>query len=251
MSKKVAGLPLANFEDPVREVLKGYQQRAYRDLEFDLDTAASLTRTPEETTSARSTSQVKLAGKAVADLHVVAFAPGDGTGNEDDFKLFDLLTDTLPRQPKIVPRLKPGIRHEACLPIASFHADRPAAEPVMLAGSLLLLGLKQSLLNSDSVEHLGFLGSPPQDYQRQMSGMREYRSSVNYTVTDRLRYAGEEEIVERLGDPHAVYNPYPEFVQVCGFIAVSESASPHDDDMLRALGAYRLYADGERRLGTR
>jgi len=245
MSNEIAGLPLAKFEEPVRHALQFYQKRAHRKTAFDFDTAASLGRTPEDTTSALSRSRVEFAGKAIAELRVVAFAPGDGTGNEDDFKLFDLYTGVLPRQSKIVPRRKNNIRQEACLPLASFHANQPDAEPVLLASSLALLSVKESLLNSDTITRVGFLGSKPPQYQLQMYGIRTDHSSANYTVADIIRYNGKDEELVRTGDPNAVYNPYPEYVQVCGFIALENNASDEHEELLRAMGTYRLFIDDE------
>jgi hypothetical protein len=227
MSEHVSGIPLADFQDPIRAALQRYVERTYGHVGFDLDAAVDLRRTPksEKPNSARSASTVRYFGKEAGQLHVLVFAPGDGTGDENTYKLHTLDTDVWPHEAKVVPRDKSLVNTEAHLTLASFRADEPNTDPVMFAGNQKLLGLR-----GGRVVLLGELGQFTPHFQTAMASEHPVQPEVIYTT-------GYNDSGERFGDPHAVYNAHPEAVQVCGFIAVTADVPDPQLRMFRDLGA--------------
>src|SRR3989344_4309600 len=129
-TQEVAGIKLKNFEAPIIDALKQYQNLTDGALEFELDSndrehnAGVLGLTPERPNSARSTTKVKYLGKEIGSLYVIAFNEGDGTGDVLTYDIEDLkVAKGYPRADKVVPRSKEGTRQEAHLAVASQNID--------------------------------------------------------------------------------------------------------------------------------
>src|SRR5579862_9109029 len=113
---EVAGINLKNLEEPIRGALTAYEEESGGQLLFDLDAASILTLTPDKPNSARSRSVVQFRRKTIGDLYVIAFKPGDGTGDEKSYSLDQLVTPVdLPQEAKVVPRDKTGVATEGLL----------------------------------------------------------------------------------------------------------------------------------------
>jgi hypothetical protein len=209
----VTGVPLEHFEEPIRVALTYYAERSEGRVAFDVDAAARLECTPNKPNAARSATTVRHLGESAGQLFVIAFAPGDGTGDESARTLASLNTNVYPRTPRVVPRDKSAVHSEAHLTLASFHADAPQTEPQLFAGNQQLLGL-----DGTTVVKLSELGQDAAHFQAIMAGERSGPPIATYTT-------GFDHD-KRFGDPHAVYNAHPEFVQVCGFIALSPENAP-------------------------
>lgn len=232
MKNHVAGISLTDFEDPIRVSLQNYSDMTDGKVVFDLEEAFKLRLTPDEPYSAGNVTPVKHLGDVAATLQVIAFAPKDGTGGEETYKLSDIDTGEFPPAAKIVPRPKANVHSEGHLTIASSAIDAPNNDPAMFAGNLDLLGLA-----GNTVTALADLGQNRHTildcYTR-----RPQPASPRATLT--VGYRGALEGLnrsERFADPHAVYNPWRGLVQVCGFIAISPEAAPQHLDLLRLLNA--------------
>lgn len=224
MTQEVAGIPLTNLEEPIRNALQTYSDVTEGRLQFDLENAGALERTPDKPNSARSRTIASYADEQIGDFYVIAFQPGDGTGDENSLKLADYHVDApYPLLPKIVPRRKTGIHSEALFPLVSYSMEQPNAEPVLFAGGYDLLGLRGNIIGclaviGQSPTGASFIDGPKPTF------------TVGY-------YAHSN---ERFGDPHAIYSRREGIVQVCGFLAVS--------DELQARSAPQVFADSGTRL---
>src|SRR5579859_2869843 len=105
----VAGVPFAAFADPIHTALTRYSERSDGRVTFDRDAATQLRETPEKPNTARSTAVMRYLGEPVGSFVVIAFAPGDGTGDESAYKLSDLRTGDYPAHTKNVPRSKKAV----------------------------------------------------------------------------------------------------------------------------------------------
>jgi hypothetical protein len=202
MSEKLMGIPLTRLEEPIEQALKTYQQMLDNGLVFDSKKASKLNLTPEKPNSARSTSGALFMSEKIGTLYVIAFKPGDGTGDESGYKLSDLQVDApYPNKTLIVPRNKTGVYHEAHLTIANHAIENPHAEPEMFAGNFDLVGL-----DGKKVAKIGQLG--------QTSNKQHPLPIATFTV-------GYDKNEKRFGDPHAVYSGITDALQVCAFLAIS------------------------------
>lgn len=239
----VRGVPLSKLEDPIREALQGWAEYAEETVSFDIDSAARLELTPTKPNSARSVSKIQFLGQTVGDLYVIVFAPGDGSGDEKTFKLPDIAqTGPYPREARVVPRSKAAIHTEAHLTIASQQLDSPNSDPVLFAGSLDLITLKNSP-EGNILYKLGSLGFSSDGFEEHVGDENVYWSrsataTVGYRdLTDTLGLqhnllSFNTASDERFGDPHAVYNATPH-LQVCAFLGISpELISQGDGSML-------------------
>lgn len=207
MSKEISGIPLKAFEDPIWDVLQTYELRSEDRVEFDLD-AIELEAIADKPYSARSQSPVKFDGEQFADLYVIAFEPGDGTGNDNDYQLNKFSVEFgYPRASKIVPRRKLGIHSELWLPLAMAAAENPSDDIIAGQGELELMGVN---ILQRVIQRFAHLSSQPQ--------LGHNLEDVNSVYT--VGYYNSSN--RRFGDPHAVYNAIPDRVQVCGFLALSD-----------------------------
>ncbi len=208
----------------MRHALIGYMADSGMQMGFDLEAATKLTATPDKPNSARSVSKVQYGKDIIGDLFVIAFAPYDGTGDDKTLHLPSVdIAPGYPRTPKILPRSKAGIHSEVHLPLLAIDSAVDSAEPDMLYGRYDLIGLDQGVVGK-----IGWLVS----YQ----GMPLDRSSATYTVGyDYDRYRSYFGGGVRFGDPHAVYNPSPNLLQVCGFIALTNEQYENTPGALQSL----------------
>ena len=147
MAHNIQGISLAHFEEPIREALNQYSYMADQRVIFDVETAARLELTPEKPNSARSVSSVQHEGEAdIAQLYVIAFAPGDGSGHPSTRKEYVPGLGWFHKEDPIAPRAKDGIQAEAHLTLATQLIDQPLSDPKLYAGSLSILGLVDSKL---------------------------------------------------------------------------------------------------------
>src|SRR3989344_4550709 len=218
MAKEVAGINLETLEDPIRVALKGYESVSNGDLMFDARNAAQLTPTPDKPNSARSESAVLYKGKGIGKLYVIAFKPGDGSGDESGNKLEDLEVDPpYPRTTRVVPRNKTGVDSEGHLTILTHKIDDAHPDPELYEGRFDLLGLEGKTIKKN-----GELG------QKSEIKLENMHPLTTLTV-------GTGQNCERFGDPHAVYSSRPETLQVCAFLAISDEMYADYGDILASL----------------
>lgn len=234
MSAEVVGVPVASLEETIRFGLQGYSEVSGGKVEFDLDAACKLELTPDKPNSARSATSVKYLGEAAATLYVIAFAPGDGTGDESHQKLADTDTGEYPRATKVIGRNKYLTHSETHLTLLSRQVEDADAEPIVFAGNLDLLDGRFG-----KVKKLADLGQ--ENYQSVMEGNSFALPRATLTVGYKGALKSDEGDGmwsywrQRFGEVHAVYNPHEE-LQVCGFIGIpAEDCSWKDLDVLRAL----------------
>lgn len=209
--------------DPICHALGEYQSISEGKVRFDISAAAHLKWTPDKPYTARSASQVKHCEEVIGKLYVILFDAYDGTGDESSFELTNAMAGgSYPLMPKVVPRKKDGIRSEAHLAIATLI---PNQAPTMFGNSLDLIGLQDGHFTQ-----LAQLGHDGGKLWRTLEGRDTVGPSVTLT-TGYSPYSGE-----RFGDPHSVYNKQP-FVQVAGFLAITDEISTNHSAVLGRLGA--------------
>lgn len=174
-------------------------------------------------------------------MHIIAFAPFDGTGDESTYKVADFITPTyLPREPKIVPRSKVAIHTEAHLAIALQTIDTPQASPRLYANYLGLLGIPQDyIFEGNCICDIATLG-PTSDAFDAGSAANNANTTVGY-MDLRGHWNDSAGEMRRFGDPHAIYNAAANTVQIAGFLAISHEQDPKHLDALRRLGIQELY----------
>src|SRR5579864_1571687 len=146
MPKDIEGLNLRDLQEPLDAALTEYETRSESRFEFDAHTASQLEPTPEKPYSARSESTVSYLGNEIGNMYVIAFKPGDGTGDESAYKLDDLvISGTYRRTPSVIPRAKTGTHSEAHLNLVTQRLDDTHAEPELFNGRYDLIGLKGRL----------------------------------------------------------------------------------------------------------
>lgn len=233
MISEVAGIPLREFEEPIRDALFYYSTVTDERVEFNGDEAARLTLTPEKPNSARTATEFTFEGETAGNLYVIAFAPEDATGDEKTYTLDAVNTGEFPAEAKYLPRSKAGIDSEAHLAIATSTIDT-ADSPSLFAGSLSVLGLEDGV-----VTEVGQVGQEIRDFGLTMRKIRAARPTVSLTTGYRngLYLPPGVQGEERFGDPHAILNRHPGAVQVCGFVAVSTENAARHRRILEMLGA--------------
>ncbi len=216
MIKEVAGINLETLEGPIRAALTMYEELSGGELMFDVDQAAVLEPTPEKSNSARSVTEARHRGEAVGKLAVIAFKPGDGSGDESAYKLKDLaVSEPYPRTSRVVPRIKASFHNEGHLTVVTNKIDDPNAVPELFAGTLDLLGRRDGV-----VVKIGELGQK-RDTQAAFLAPR-----TTFTV-------GYDEDGKRFGDPHAVFSSMPDVLQVGAFLAISHDTYRAHGDVIQ------------------
>ena len=217
MSAEILGVSLSELRDPIQSALKVYEEKSGGRLLFDSVSASDLVLTPEKPNSARSTTAATIDGKPVGSFFVIAFKPGDGTGDEKTFQLQDLeVAEPYPRLSKVVPRSKKGVHSEGHLTVVTHKIEDVHAEPVIFDGSFDLLGL-----NAQKVVKIGTLG--------QSNGEIVSPEPVATYTT------GYRRGKERFADPHSVFSLLPDRIQVCAFLAISEAINQEYGAVLESL----------------
>jgi hypothetical protein len=216
MSERLMSIPLTRFEEPIGQALKTYQEISDNGLVFDPKGASKLRLTPDKSNSARSVTDALFMAEKIGTLYLIAFKPGDGTGDESGYKLSDLQVDSqYSRQTLIVPRNKTGVHHEAHLAIVRHRTEDLHAEPELYAGTFDLVGL-----DGNNIKKIGELGHP----------VNEKNTTPLATLT--VGYGKGE---ERFGDPHAVFSGISNAVQVCAFLAISDDVHKKYQSILDGL----------------
>lgn len=205
MTKEVAGVKLEKLEEPIREALKGYEEVSEGQLQFDVYQASTLNPTPDKPNSARSATDARYRGDIIGKLYVIAFKPGDGSGDESGYKLDDLsISGPYPHTTRVMPRNKTGTHSEGHLTVVRHKIEDPNAQPELFGGTFDLLGL-----DGKTVKKIGELG------HKATLSSEDLEPFTTLTV-------GYDQSRERFGDPHAVFSSVPDAVQVCAFLAVSD-----------------------------
>ncbi len=228
---EVNGVPLDTLVEPIYSALNRLMEVS--DGKFRISgkaktAATKLELTPDKPNSARSTTEFKHLGEVAGKLFIIAFAPGDGTGEESpSLKLRHLNTEPYPALGKIVPRFKFGIASEVHFPVATARIDSPSSDMFENTGNLELLGLPtDGNPFGDRIGRIGQLGQWEEDFRRIIEG--EVDCPTYPMATQTLWYETVNGATERMGEPHAVYNGHEDVVQVCGFMAIlDEMASEH------------------------
>ena len=205
----------------------------------------TLTLTPEKPNTARAVIDVFYGKKKVGDFYVILFAPGDGTGDGNTYKM-DAVNMSLaygvednsplhiPReyrqwgsQPeRILPRNKLGkkVLTELFLPLASFEEKKYHQGIV----SLEQLTVRQTEKGQELVKDF-VLGENVKLYQGNVSADSSYH--LSFPGCQQLT-CGYYRNGQRFGDPHAVYfNPAVaqgrlNLLQVAGFLSVDDKDNP-------------------------
>lgn len=221
---EISGVKLDDLQEPIRQALSAYEEES-DGLEFDLETAGILTATPDKPNSARSRSAVHFKRKNIGDLYVIAFKPGDGTGDEKTHSLEGLITPAgLPKEAKIVPRSKAGIAEEAHLALFRHRLEDVHADPELFGGTFDLISLAGNLIYK-----AGELGHPIEVAESEMT------PTTTYTVGTRAHNTQIDWAGERFGDPHAVYSPHEGLLQVAGFLAIYDEVFKSHPEILASL----------------
>ena len=202
LSKEVAGIPLSRLEAPIHSAISIYQRVTNNRIAFDANIACRLVPTPDKPNSARSESKVFYDGGLPGILYVIAFKPGDGTGSEATHKLEDLEIEApYPRETKVIPRSKEGIHSEVHLTVLRHGIDDVHAYPELFQGNLDELTIDGKTIRKT--------------YEIGQARDEDIIISVATLTT------GYYQNGERFGDPHAIYNSIPNYLQVCAFLAVA------------------------------
>jgi hypothetical protein len=223
---EVAGIELDGLAAPLHDALAAYQELGEGRFRLNLDEAVRLALTPDKPNSARSATAVTTgeSDEELAKLYVIAFKPGDATGDESGRSLHSLtVASPYPVEPKIVPRNKTGIHHEVLLTLLCQSLASPQADPEPFAGTFHMLGIERAL-----VKKVGELGHPLDRPAGAHSPL------ATYTVGQR-RARGQGRKIERFGDPHAVYSAVPDALQICAFLAISHDVQVEYPDLLSGL----------------
>jgi len=206
MTKEVAGVPLADFHDPIVEAIRRYGHLSYGNIKiYDPEGAADLVLTPDKPYSAASEAEVRFIGGIAAKLNIFALAPGEAIGD-------------MSRDSGIIPTPRPGIHTEAHLTISTHRIDTPDHSINLFGGRLDLLGIGQT---PGSVTKLAEVGKRPIDYP-----VAPLATAIT-GYYDSRRMLGQSG--ERFGDPHLLLNSTMDMVQVFATLAMSQdmvSANP-------------------------
>lgn len=229
-SRKIGGVPLTEVQDQVAYALRSYEDVTDNAAWFHIAGAVELALTPNKPNTARSQSSIRF-GRHAVTFFVIAFMPGDGTGDETAHKLDSLRsTQPYPATTSVVPRDKSATERELHLAIASF---QPGSTAKTFAGCLDLIGLDNS---GTGLRRLGSLGQTREQFASIMRGHNNADPTATYTlwrVGDRT-----------FGGEHAVYNDTG-VLQVCGFASIPRGVDP---GILRALNP-QLPVDANRSEG--
>lgn len=216
--QEIYGVDLKHIRNAALDALTGYQSYGSRGFEFDLSGEIEMCPTPDKPNSARFNVPLLEHGIMVATAHVIAFAPGDATGDQSSHKVSDVdFGDYLPSL-ALLPRSKTDKAAEVHLTLASFAIDS-SPDPVYYAGSLDLLSLGPVQTDSQKprLQRIGTLGQPPGSLQTIMADP-QLLAGPNATLT-----CGNDRYGRRFGDPHSVVSTTANTVQVCAFIGLDKN----------------------------
>ena len=236
MNKHTRGISPDVFKDTINDALHIYEARTGGRVQFDPKTASELTETPEKSTWARSSSPVKHAGEVVSMLTVIAFATGDATGDANTYQADELDLRNFLARPKYFPRSKMAVHSEVHLTIGAFNWDK-AKTPLLFAGHLSILGLRDYGNQTPVVEEIGYVGQDAYSFANTLEKDRGVGPRATLTTghaDERLKPAVRG---ERFGDPHAIVNRIEHSAQVCAFLAIPPQMAKDHFEIIDLLGA--------------
>lgn len=212
-------LDLNSFRENTLEALKIYSEMHGDNLTFDNFEDYKLT--PDKPNSARTVIPAFYLGKPIGDMYAIAFLQGDGTGDQNTYKLDQLKIpahlqyDQKPE--RVIPRAKTGIIAEFAFPLFSQHKSKTK----LLASNLNSITISGNPL---TIVEDSYLGLPIEDFIETFIYDTYVCPSVCVTVfTDKKG--------KRTGDPHCIYFGLDyaddkldtkDIVQVVGFLAFKE-----------------------------
>ncbi len=222
---------LESLTDLVNEMLPGYTA-VEQGLEFG--PVSPFVLTPDKPNTARTIVAVSYNGIAVGGLVVIAFRPGDGTGDESTYKIGQLAVHEGYRGAdlqKILPGAKKGIIAEGFFPLFTIAQSSllPPEDRHELPNDRIMryaVALDELVVDSSGgqpVIRKGFmLGSDSIAFRH--NGVPAISLTTGYLANG-----------ERFGDPHSIHykksdkkNYFWDMVQiqVCGFLAIKEKENP-------------------------
>jgi len=215
--REVCGISFKELGEATRAAL---EEHALPDdgVTFDLPSAGDFRATSDKGYSARASADILNHEWPMSHpLTIVVFAPGDGTGDESTFNLHDIDTGEYPHQTQVLPRSKERTDAEIAIPLFSVRIDNTQPSPVLHAGNLDLLTVKEG---ENALKRFGVIGQQRPTYQDIMAGLDFASPNATYTVGSNLKGGDSTNYAARFGDPHAVYNPHPGDIQVVAFVPV-------------------------------
>jgi hypothetical protein len=245
VSHEVAGIPLEVFDEPIALGLENFARRSNYSVDFDANATGILVPAPEAFYSAQGTVGVSYNGREAGQLTIIAFAPGEGTGQavESIDAYPNLSTGPYPYDSGIMPRDRSDILCEAALAIVSFALKRPDTS-IINAGNLNVIGLDSGHERTTALFKIGEVGQHLTAFQKALRDPAAFEQTVQAQATQAMqaKQANQEpaevfdpvprftvastpstrgDYEQRFGRRNAVYNPHPRVVQVFGFFAVN------------------------------
>lgn len=240
-----SGVSLNELRAPIGRALDAFSKESYFftgdwGVDFDLRKAVDLTPTDgDKAYTTRSDSDVTFLGRTAGKLVVIAFAPGEGTGDESLHTLDTIEGDHYPRKRAVLPRSKAAVDTEVLLPLVSFDLGAESGRPNVLGGNFDLLvfdHLARTVVKAAELGHTrqDLFDADPGDTLTVAASLTTGR--LGEIDQDNTSLYGHRN-GERFGDPHAIYNPHPQLVQVAGFIATTPENATEFNAVFRHLGA--------------
>ncbi len=207
-------LNLRELRQPLELALEQYQRQYFT---FKFEKFSDLHPTPEKPNHARTVVPISYRGTYIGNMYVIVFLPGDATGDENSYKLNQVVIPShilyQEKTSRVIPRAKKGIVCEGFFPLFSQTVE---GRIVPFAASLEELTLDEQR----RVVPAWTLGMEPQEYVQALQGQQEIFPTTYFTV-------GTNSVQERFGDPHCVHHqPRGAALQVAGFLSISEENSP-------------------------
>mgnify|MGYP006221322631 CR=1 FL=1 len=203
------------FRDALNASLRGYEQVI--DSEISFGEFSDFRVTPDKPNYARTVVPVRYRGSEVGEMYAITFLSGDGTGDENTYKIGDVIIPDefrfKEKQERVIPRSKEGIALEAFFPLFS---TNHRGHVIPFAACLEELTLN----DHNEIECAWNLGSKQQRYLIQLDSDPESMPRISLTT-------GTRQYWERFGDPHAIYNPVKvPHSQTVGFLGISDENNP-------------------------
>ncbi|MFH1501399.1 MAG: hypothetical protein ABIE22_05660 [archaeon] len=209
-------LELRKLREPLENSLKAYASLLDKEIAFQDFPDFHLT--PNKPNSARTLIPVSYAGTEVGGMYAIVFIQGDGTGDENTYKLGDVI---IPQElgyedkpERIIPRAKSGVVAEGFFPFFSMNKNGYAA-PFAAHLDELILG------DSRRIRPVWRLGQNKSAYLQAIHSGLEIIPKVQFTTMT-------QENGERFGDPHAIHygKELYDSIQVVGFLSIKDPSNP-------------------------
>lgn len=225
-------LRLADSKIP--DILRQYEQFLGQKIRFDNPDVLKLM--PERGYTAKTTAPVYVAESPAAHLHVIAFAAGDGTGNDSAYTADQLAIPAdlqfSKKQERVFPRSKlgEGVYKEGFFPFMTI------CDGVCIPNTACL----DALTVNEDEESYGYpillkyrLGITPEMFNRVVESKGSFLSPHQKSLIVQLTTG--ESMGKRFGDPHAIHYSTrgirkntlnQDTLQVVGFLPVADKSSP-------------------------